>query len=246
LKLSADNLKNCEFENCTILVKIITRLSKLKLLKKYFLLLSVLLVSGFVMSSAYAHTTIHVDKYEIEAGWGEEPPVVGLSNTIVVEVAESGEKEGLRTGVTSAFKSMTATLISGGATKVLDINSDPKPGHYYAKILPTKIGSISVKLVGELNGLSIDVIIPIEDIESQSLIEFPPTSGSSSAGEIGALKNALSSLQKDVSNIKSNVGDVSLSADGVDIENAYNFGVFGLSLGAAAVILAIIAMLRRK
>ena len=198
------------------------------------------------MSAAYAHTTIHVDKYEIEAGWGEEPPVVGLANTIVVEVAESGEKEGLRTGVTSAFKSMTATLISGGATKVLDINSDPRPGHYYAKILPTKIGSISVKLVGELNGLPIDVIIPIEDVESQSLIEFPPTSGSSSAGEIGALKNALSSLQKDVSNIKSNVGDVSLTAGGVDIENAYNFGVFGLSLGAAAVILAIIAMLRRK
>ncbi len=218
----------------------------MKLLKKYFFLLSVLLVSGFVMSSAYAHTTIHVDKYEIEAGWGDEPPVVGLSNTIVVEVAESGEKEGLRTGVTSAFKSMTATLISGGATKVLDINSDPRPGHYYAKILPTKTGSISVELVGELNGLSIDVIIPIEDVESQSLIEFPPTSGSSSAGEIGALKNALSSLQKDISNIKSNVGDVNLSAGGADIENAYNFGVFGLSLGAAAVILAIIAMLRRK
>ena len=198
------------------------------------------------MSAAYAHTTIHIDKYEIEAGWGEEPPVVGLPNTIVVEVAESGEKEGLRTGVTSAFKSMTATLISGGATKVLDINSDPRPGHYYAKILPTKTGSISVKLVGELNGLPIDVIIPIEDVESQSLIEFPPTSGSSSAGEIGALKNALSSLQKDVSNIKSNVGDVSLSAGGIDIENAYNFGVFGLSLGAAAIILAIIAMLRRK
>ena len=198
------------------------------------------------MSAAYAHTTIHIDKYEIEAGWGEEPPVVGLPNTIVVEVAESGEKEGLRTGVTSAFKSMTATLISGGATKVLDINSDPRPGHYYAKILPTKIGSISVKLVGELNGLPIDVIIPIEDVESQSLIEFPPTSGSSSAGEIGALKNALSSLQKDISNIKSNVGDVNLSAGGADIENAYNFGVFGLSLGAAAVILAIIAMLRRK
>jgi len=198
------------------------------------------------MSSAYAHTTIYIDKYEIEAGWGDEPPIVGLYNKIVVEVAESGEKEGLRTGVTSAFKGMTATLISGGATKELAINSDPRPGHYYAKILPTKTGSISVKLVGELNGLPIDVVIPIEDVESQSLVEFPPTSGSSSAGEIGALKNALSSLQKDVSNIKSNVGDVSLTAGGVDIENAYNFGVFGLSLGAAAVILAIIAMLRRK
>ena len=206
----------------------------------------VLFSIGFVFAPTFAHTTIYVEQYEIEAGWGDEPPVVALPNTIVIEVAESGETEGLRIGVNSAFKSMTATLISGGATKVLDINSDPRPGHYYAKILPTKTGSISVKLVGELNGLPIDVVIPIEDVESQSLIEFPPTSGSSSAGEIGALKNALSSLQKDVSNIKSNVGDVSLTSGGVDIENAYNFAVFGLSLGAAGVILAIIAMLKRK
>ena len=141
---------------------------------------------------------------------------------------------------------MSATLISGGAEKELDINSDPRPGHYYAKILPTKTGSMSVKLVGELNGLPVDVVIPIEDVESQSIIAFPLTSGSSSAGEISAVKNAFHHLQKDVSNIKSNVGDVSLTAGGVDIQNAYNFGVFGLSLGAAGVIIAIIAMLRRK
>ena len=216
------------------------------IVKKSFLFLSVILVSGFVLPSAFAHTTIHIEQYEIEAGWGDEPPVVGLPNRIVVEVAESGEKEGLRTGITSAFKSMTATLISGGAEKELDINSDPRPGHYYAKILPTKTGSMSVKLVGEFNGIQVDVVIPIEDVESQSLIEFPPTSGSSSAGEIGAVKNALSSLQKDVSNLKSNVGEVSLTAGGIDIQNAYNFGVFGLCLGAAGVILAIIAMIRRK
>ncbi|MDC0063616.1 hypothetical protein OAJ67_01305 [Candidatus Nitrosopelagicus sp.] len=215
-------------------------------MKKSFLLLSILLISGFGMSSAFAHTTIYIDQYEIEAGWGDEPPVVNLPNKIVIEVAESGEKEGLRIGVNSAFKSMTATLVAGGATKELDINSDPRPGHYYAKILPTKTGSMSVKLVGELNGLPIDVVIPIEDVESQSVIAFPPVSGSSSAGEISAVKNALSSLQKDVSNIKSNVGEVSLTAGGVDIQNAYNFGVFGLSLGAAGVILAVIAMLRRK
>ena len=198
------------------------------------------------MSSAFAHTTIYIDQYEIEAGWGDEPPVVNLPNKIVIEVAESGEKEGLRIGVNSAFKSMTATLVAGGATKELDINSDPRPGHYYAKILPTKTGSMSVKLVGELNGLPIDVVIPIEDVESQSVIAFPPVSGSSSAGEISAVKNALSSLQKDVSNLKSNVGEVSLTAGGIDIQNAYNFGVFGLCLGAAGVILAVIAMIRRK
>ena len=198
------------------------------------------------MSSANAHATVYVDQYEIEAGWGEEPPVVNLPNKVVVEVAISGDKEGLRTGVTNAFKTMTATLISGGAEKTLDINSDPRPGHYYSKILPTKTGSMSLKIQGELNGLPIDVVIPIEDIESQSIIAFPPVSGSSSAGEIGAVKNALSSLQKDVSNLKSNVGEVSLTAGGIDIQNAYNFGVFGLCLGAAGVILAVIAMIRRK
>jgi len=214
-------------------------------LKKYFLLLSVLLVSGLV-SSAYAHTTIYIDKYEIEAGWGVEPPVVGLLNKITIDVGESGEVKGVTMGITNAFKNMQATVMSGGVSKVLDIAPEPQIGKYSAKIIPTKTGSMSVKIVGTLNGVEVDVVIPIEDVESTSILDFPPTSGSSSAGEIGALKNALSSLQKDVSNIKSNVGDVSLTAGGVDIENAYNFAVFGLSLGAAAVILAIIAMLRRK
>ena len=198
----------------------------MKLLKKYFLLLSVLLVSGLV-SSAYAHTTIYIDKYEIEAGWGVEPPVVGLLNKITIDVGESGEVKGVTMGITNAFKNMQATVMSGGVSKVLDIAPEPQIGKYSAKIIPTKTGSMSVKIVGTLNGVEVDVVIPIEDVESTSILDFPPTSGSSSAGEIGALKNALSSLQKDVSNIKSNVGDVSLTAGGVDIENAYNFGVFG-------------------
>ena len=198
------------------------------------------------MSSAFAHTTIHIEQYEIEAGWGDEPPVVNLPNKIVIEVRELDENTEIRSAIFSAFKNLQATVVSGGATKDLDINSDSQPGIYYAKIIPTKTGSMSVKLVGELNGLAVDVVIPIEDVESQSVIAFPPVSGSSSAGEIGAVKNALSSLQKDVSNLKSNVGEVSLTAGGIDIQNAYNFGVFGLCLGAAGVILAVIAMIRRK
>ena len=122
------------------------------------------------MSSAYAHTTVYVEQYEIEAGWGEEPPVVNLPNKVVVEVAISGEKEGLRTGVTNAFKAMTATLISGGAEKTLDINSDPRPGHYYSKILPTKTGSMSLKIQGELNGLPIDVLIPLKILKLNQLL----------------------------------------------------------------------------
>jgi hypothetical protein len=214
--------------------------------KKYFIILTALLVFGTSFSSVYAHTTVEVGTYEIEVGWQDEPPVVGILNAITVDISEPNKETGIFTNVTNGFRSMDATVMSGGATKILDINSDPSPGHYYAKIIPTKIGSMEVKIQGELNGTSIDVIVPIEDVESTSILDFPPTTSSASGQEIGALKNALSSLQKDVSNIKSNVGDVSLTSDGISVESAYNFGVFGLSLGAAAVILAIIAMLRRK
>jgi len=214
--------------------------------KKYFIILTALLVFGTSFSSVYAHTTVEVGTYEIEVGWQDEPPVVGILNAITVDISEPNKETGIFTNVTNGFRSMDATVMSGGATKILDINSDPRPGHYYAKIIPTKIGSMEVKIQGELNGTSIDVIVPIEDVESTSILDFPPTTSSASGQEIGALKNALSSLQKDVSNIKSNVGDVSLTSDGISVESAYNFGVFGLSLGAAAVILAIIAMLRRK
>ncbi len=201
-----------------------------------------LIVFGFGFTFAYAHTTVQVDPYEIEAGWQDEPPVVGILNAITFDVREPGDVEGVSSGVLNAFKKLEATVISGGASKVLDINTDPRPGHYYAKIIPTKTGSLEVKLTGEINGVEIDIIIPIEDVESTSILDFPPTSGSSSGQEVTALKNAVTSLQQDISSIKAG-GNTST---GSDEGAAYNFAVFGLSLGAAGVILAIIAMIKRK
>ncbi len=205
-----------------------------------------LIVLGFGFSSVYAHTTIEVGPYEIEVGWQDEPPIVGILNAITVEIREPGDVEGVSMGITSAFKNLQASVVSGGASKVLDINSDPRPGHYYAKIIPTKTGSLELKLEGEINGVKINDVIPIEDVESTSVLDFPATSGSSSGQEIVALKNAVTSLQKDVSSIKSQVGGIDTSSGNFDAETAYNFGVFGMSLGAAGVILAIIAMVKRK
>jgi len=202
-----------------------------------------LIVLGFGFSSVYAHTTIEVGPYEIEVGWQDEPPVVGILNAITIEIREPGDVEGVSMGITSAFKNLQASVVSGGASKVLDINSDPRPGHYYAKIIPTKIGSLELKLVGEINGVEINDVIPIEDVESTSVLDFPPTSSSSSGQEVTALKNAVTSLQKDISSIKA---QGSITSTGSDGGATYNFAVFGLSLGAAGVILAIIAMVKRK
>ena len=202
--------------------------------------------SNVPFASAYAHTTIEVGHYEIEVGWQDEPPVVGILNAITIDIREPGDVDGASMGITNAFRNLDATVISGGASKVLDINTDPRPGHYYAKIIPTKTGSLEVKLEGKINGIEINEIITIEDVESTSILDFPATSGSSSGQEVTALKNAVTSLQKDVSSIKSQVGGIDTSSGNFDVETAYNFGVFGISLGAAGVILAIIAMVKRK
>ena len=205
-----------------------------------------LIVLGFSFTSVYAHTTIQVGPYEIEAGWLDEPPVVGILNAITIDIREPGDVEGVSTGITSAFKKLEASVVSGGASKLLDISTDPRPGHYYAKIIPTKIGSLQLELKGEVNGVKIDVVIPIEDVESTSVLDFPQTSGSSSGQEVAALKNAVTSIQKDVSSMKTQVGGINTDSGDFDTETAYNFGVFGVSLGAAGVILAIIAMVKRK
>lgn len=210
-----------------------------------FPILTILIFGGLGYSSAYAHTSVHVEQYEIEVGWDIEPPVVGLRNVIVYEISES-PSDGVKSGIVGAFKNLQSTIRMGGVTKVLDINSDPIHGNYFSKIIPTKTGSLSIELKGEINGVLIDIEIPLEDVETTAVLDFPPSSGSSSGQEVAALKNAMSSLQKDVTEIKSKIGSIDSSPVDFDAKTTYNFAVFGLSLGAAGVILAIIAMIKRK
>ena len=198
-----------------------------------------LLISVGMLTPSYAHTTVEVEQYKIEAGWGIEPPVVGIRNDIVFKITESGETEGTYRGITSAFKNLEGTVMYGGASKTIDFSGDPKPGYYFSSIIPTKTGSYLMDLQGEIRDVTINVQIPIEDVESTSVLDFPPTSTQGST-DISALKNAISSIQQDVSKLKS--GETSTSNGGA----AYDFAIFGLSIAAAAIILAIIALIKRK
>ena len=200
-----------------------------------------LLISTGITSQAFAHTTVEVEQYEIEVGWGIEPPIVGYRNDFVFQISEPGENVGVKTGIINAFKNLQATAKFGGVTKVLDIGSDPRPGHYFSHVIPTKVGSISIILQGEINGVPVDIEIPVEDVETTAVLDFPPSRGSSDQ-DVSALKNAISELQRDVSSIKSGSGVEIKSDTGA----AYDFAVLGLSIAAAAIILAIISLIKRK
>ena len=210
-------------------------------ISSFILILSLLLVSGF--SSAFAHKTITVENLEIEVGWQDEPPLVGFMNVITFEINEN-TPDG-QSGVKNAFKNLVATVKSGGLEKTLDIDSDTQAGHYHSKIIPTRTGSLVIELKGDINGIPINSEITIEDVEDKSLLAFPDTAGSSDQ-DVAALKNAMSGLQKEVTLLKSKISGLDTTSGNFNAETAYNFGIFGLSLGAAGVILAIVAMIKRK
>ena len=198
-----------------------------------------LLISVGMLTPSFAHTTVEVEQYKIEVGWSIEPPVVGIRNDIVIKITESGDSEGTYRGITSAFKNLDGTVMYGGASKSIDFSGDPKPGYYFSSIIPTKTGTYLRDLQGEIRDFTINVQIPIEDVESTSVLDFPPRSSEGST-DVSALKNAIFSLQQDVSKLKS--GETSTSNGGA----AYDFAIFGLSIAAAAIILAIIALIKRK
>ena len=199
-----------------------------------------ILFSIGMITPSFAHTTVEVGPYKIEAGWGTEPPVVGIRNDLVFKITESGETEGIRKGVTNVFKNTDATVMYGGASKKISINSDPRPGYYFSPIIPTKTGSYIVELKGQIQGVPVDVKIPVEDVEPTAILDFPPSSTPGTI-ETAALKNAISSLQQDFSKLKS--GETDVSYDG---GQAYDFAILGLSIAAAAIILAIISLIKRK
>lgn len=190
---------------------------------------------------ASAHTSVDIDNIQIDVGWGIEPPVVGIRNDFVFKIVEFGDREGLYTGITNAFKNLEATAMYGGATKKLDIHSDPRPGYYFSPVIPTKTGSIMIDFQGKINGIVVDVQIPIEDVESTAILDFPQKNIRTSSAEISSLKNAVSFMQKEVAVIKSDSGEKQISNMG-----NYDRIAFSIFLGSTGIILAIFAMIRKK
>ena len=96
-------------------------------------------------------------------------------------------------------------------------------------------------------GTNFDVQIPIEDVESTAVLEFPlKGGGSSSDQEITSLKNAVGSIQSDITELKSKMSEFDGNSSQFDPEMAYNFAMIGMSTGVAGVVLAVFSVLKRS
>lgn len=194
------------------------------------MLLSVIVL----LPPVHAHTTVAVESYSIEVGWGTEPPVVGYRNSIVFYISEQGESEGVSAGVRNAFGDLDAVIKFGGVTKPLDINADVKSGHYFANIIPTRTGTYSVELSGTIGDSAVSVDVPVEDAENTAILDFPPRpAGNENTGQ---LQQAISAMQQDLASLQK---DGIPAGEGQNSGAAYDFAIMALSIGVAAIIIAI-------
>lgn len=141
----------------------------------------------------------------------------------------------------------------GGDTKNLDLIPQEQEGTYGAQVIPTQIGQYTVVLKGTVSGQAIDGSIDLDIVGDPKQLSFPVGSSNDqiSSGVIDQFKTAITDLTSQVDDAKAaatqaqqaaqSAQSIKASADG-----AYMFGMIGVSIGVAGIVLAVIALSRKE
>lgn len=179
-----------------------------------------LLAAGLLTlaGTVYAHERIEVGDYVFVLGWLDEPPLVGLKNAAFIEITLKSDGS----PVAGAEASLAAAIKYGGQSRDLVFRPLDEPGHYAADFIPTRRGVYTLRLTGSLGEQAIDISGEIEEVLSAASAQFPeeqPTTGE---------------LLQAIDEVRSEIGSARL------------FGIVGLLLGAIGVVLAGVALGRKR
>ena len=175
-----------------------------------------LFIAGVAAARPLSHERIVAGDYALTLGWLEEPPVVGLKNAALVEVATASDDQ----PVEGAEGTLTAQILYGGKAKELLLRPlEEQPGSYAGDFIPTRRGTYTLKLGGTINGQAIDITNEIEEVGSVDSLTFPEPQPD--------LQAAVNSLQSDLSTTRI-------------------FAIVGAALGTIGLVLAGIALGRSR
>ena len=199
---------------------------------------------------ASAHQTKKFGNINVEVGWASEPALAGQLNTVIVGVSTASDDK----PVANAIGQLQATIKKGGDTKNLDLVPQEQEGLYGAQVIPTQIGQYEVVLKGTVSGQAIDGSISLDIVVDPKQLGFPVGGGSNdqiSSGVIDQFKTAITDLTSQVDDAKAaadkaqqaaqSAQSIKASADG-----AYMFGMIGVGIGVAGIVLAVIALSRKE
>lgn len=196
---------------------------------------------------ALAHEERAVGDLDMEAGWGAEPAFAGEVNSVQLLLSHGGEP------VVDLGDTLDLEVTFGDQTTALTLEpffgeGEGTPGDYRASFIPTRAGQYTFHFTGTIDGEDVDETFTsgpstFDDVENPRSVEFPvqdPTTG-----------ELADRIDREVPRLVSSVDDVQASAQASadDASSAKTLGLVGLIVGAAGLVVAIVALVasrRRK
>jgi len=216
---------------------------------------SLLLTSFAGVPSVSAHNECERGDIRVVGGWVSEPPLVGQLNIIELEITRISTNQ----AITNALSELEVTVKKGTLTKPLEFLPAEEPGAYDAEILPTQTGQYAVVMTGTVGGQAYDCQIEIEDVQDTRQIEFPPASGN---GGNPIPPDFLEQFQEAITDLSSQIDTAvtsseeareaalaaTESASGLEFAagRAYLFGMVGVGVGIAGIVIGVVALSRSK
>lgn len=182
-------------------------------------------------ASAAAHETNEVGALALEIGWGIEPAYVGQLNSVQVLVTHKADGDPIE----DPGATLKATVLYGDEKVELELapNFEERAGEYRALLIPTAPGDYTFEVAGEVEGVAVDERVTsspdtFSPVEAAATAQFPVQEPATS--EIAARLDA----------------ELGRGPSQADVDQARTLGWVGVAVGAAGVVLAAVALLRRR
>ena len=170
---------------------------------------------------AIAHVTEQAGSLEVTLGWGNEPPLVGLENSVEVVVADDAGSP-----VGDAGDELEAEVTFGDRQISLPLEPGEGEGEFAAALVPTRPGTYAFHVTGRVGGQPIDIEATCSDgtfecVAPASEAQFPVADPS--AGELAQ------ALEREAPRVEE-AGD---TADGARTLSIVALVIAAVALGAA-------------
>jgi len=123
---------------------------------------------------ASGHAQRTVGEYELTVGWRDEPAVAGYLNGLDLGI-QRHFPNGTTAWVVGVAGNLTATLATGPASAAKALEPQfGRDGWYTFDVVPTRVGTYSVRLNGTLGSTPVNVKVDLDDVSPASDLAFPP------------------------------------------------------------------------
>lgn len=195
---------------------------------------------GVLAVPALAHETASAGALALEVGWGAEPAYVGQLNSVQLMVTHKADGD----PINDPGARLSALVKYGDQEQkfALALSYDAEagagtPGEYAALVIPTSPGDYTFHITGTVEGVKVNLKVTsspktFSPVEDASAVQFPV--------KAPGTDQVAQRLDKELSRM--------VTADDVsaEVSSAKTLGYVGIAVGAVGVLLAAVALLRRR